>query len=113
MWLKNGEYVDELPENVLVRPEMYIGAKSVAGWNYVGSVDVSDGSTYKVFDLDEWLNKRLATLMFTAFVSMDDVNPSAETEFPQGVVTEFSVDPNVGSISGDGSLWNPDITLIE
>lgn len=113
VWLKNGEYVDELPENVLVRPEMYIGAKSVAGWNYVGSVDVSDGSTYKVFDLDEWLNKRLATLMFTAFVSMDDVNPSAETEFPQGVVTEFSVDPNVGSIIGDGSLWNPDITLIE
>lgn len=112
VWLRNGKYVEELPKDVLTQPEIYIGAKSVAGWDYVGSVDVSDGSTYKVFDLVKWLDKRLATLMFTAFVSMDSVNPSDGTDFPQGVVTEFSADPNVGSVSGDSSLWNPDITLI-
>lgn len=113
VWLRNGKYVEELPKDVLTQPEIYIGAKSVAGWDYVGSVDVSDGSTYKVFDLVKWLDKRFATLMFTAFVSMDGVNPSDETDFPQGVVTEFYADPNVGSVSGDSSLWNPDITLIE
>ena len=114
VWLLRGKYVDELPGDVLSQPDIYVGtAKGVGEWEYLGLIDASDGEvTSRVFALTKWLDQRLATIMLTAYVSMDQVNPSSEMTLPQGVVTEFYADPNVGEVTGGSSLWKPDITLI-
>ena len=114
VWLLRGKYVDDLPGDVLTQPDIYLGApKGVGEWEYLGSIDASDDEvTSKVFALTKWLDQRLATIMFTAYVSMDQVNPSSEMELPQGVTSEFYADPNIGEVTGGSSLWKPDITLI-
>lgn len=114
VWLARGKYVSELPGDVLTKPDIYIGnPKGVGEWEYLGSIDASDvETTSRLFELAKWLDVRLATIMLTAYVSMDRVNPSNAMVLPQGVATEFYADPNVGAVTGDAYLWKPDITLI-
>lgn len=64
--------------------------------------------TSATFDLSP-LRCRVATLLITAYVSMDDVNPDDDTDSPQGVGT-LAVNPITGAITGSGFI--PDITLI-
>lgn len=114
VWLKRGDYLREMPDNVLRDPDIYIGGETVSGWEWLGSIDaVSAGSeTSKVFELEKPLTDRLATLMFTAFVDMDSVNPGRDMTLPHGVATEFSADVENGSVEGKESLFEPDITLL-
>jgi hypothetical protein len=50
--------------------------------------------------------------MFTAFISLDDLNPSDAMTMPQGVATALDVNSITGAVSGLDSTWKPDITLL-
>lgn len=108
VWLKRGEYVVEVPE--LSDPSFFTADKiSVDGWELVGCVAPTESSvTFKV----DHLSGRVASLLFTAFISLDDLNPSDEMTMPQGVCTAMDVDLISGTVSGISSNWKPDITLI-
>ena len=114
VWLLRGKYLGELPVDVLQNPDIYLGAaKGVGDWEYLDSIDASDTDvTTKTIVLANGLDQRIATILLTAHVSMNRVNPASNTVLPQGVATEFSVDADAESVTGGSSLWKPDITLI-
>ena len=115
VWMKRGEYSLELPDSTLKKADMYIGnGNGVDGWEYLGSIDATLAGSDRTwtFNLSTPLTSRVATIMLTAFVDMDSVNPNSETTMPQGVATGFSVDPVSGETANADTLWAPDITLL-
>lgn len=108
VWLKRGEYVGEVPE--LSDPSFFTAdKKSIGGWELVGRVDPSDSAA--TFHVDP-ISGHVASLLFTAFISLDDLNPSDKMTMPQGVCTAMDVDLISGTVSGISGNWKPDITLI-
>lgn len=105
VWLKRGEYMDNYPD--LSSPDLW-QSDAADGWEHVGTIDATTVDTSATFDVDP-LRCRVATLLITAYVSMDDVNPDDDTDSPQGVGT-LAVNPITGAITGGGFI--PDITLI-
>ena len=108
-WLKRGVALEEYP--AIKDPAIFDASKSsVDGWELVGTVSAVGTST-ATFELARALDGRVATLMFTAYLNLDALNPSSEMTLPQGV--------GIANINGvDGTTenlytgWKPDITLI-
>lgn len=108
-WLKRGAALEEYP--AIKDPAIFDASKSsVDGWELVGTVSAVGTST-ATFELARALDGRVATLMFTAYLNLDALNPSSEMTLPQGV--------GIANINGvDGTTenlytgWKPDITLI-
>ena len=108
VWIRRGVYVDQYPE--ITDPRIYTAeAKSVDGWQLVGVIDAA-GSTSATFDIDP-ITDDVVSLMFTAFVNLDGLNPSANMTLPQGIGTA-NIDGVNTSVSGLTSGWKPDITLL-
>lgn len=108
VWLKRGEYISEVPQ--IADPSIYVGDKNaVSDWELLGLIS-SDG-TSAVFDIEP-LTGFFATLYFTAYISLDELDLSGETVNPQGVCTEIDIDPNTGAVSGADETWKPSITLL-
>lgn len=107
VWIKRGEYIDEMPR--LSDVALYDASKSaVSGWELVGTIDASATSaTFTVAPL----TGRCATLMFTAWISLDEENPASGMELPQGVGTA-NINRIGGEIENLDSGWRPDITLL-
>lgn len=108
VWLKRESYVTETPE--ITDASIYLGnIMNVAGWELIGQINSDQTSARFKFDR---LTGRTATLMFTAFISLDSLNPSDAMTMPQGVATALDVDPITGAVAGLDTTWKPDITLI-
>lgn len=113
VWLKRNAWVSDLPNDVLNNPRIYdASANDVGGWELVGTIDASGGTTSETFDLSSPLDGYVASVLITAFVNLDLLNPSNAMIMPQGVATGFSVDTIDRTVTGLGGLWKPDITLI-
>lgn len=110
VWLLRGEYLRAYPTSY---PKgLFTGeAKSVAGWELVGTVEPTGGSAGSAtLDVDP-IENDVATLMFVAFVGQDAVNPSADMTLPRGVGS-LNVNAVAGTATGLDGGFRPDITLI-
>ena len=113
VWLKRGTFVQGYPESVLSNPAIYDATqKNVDGYELVGTIDATQAEKTATFDLVNPIDGYFATILLTAFISLDDLNPSNAMNFPQGVATEMDVNADGSSMSGKGTGWKPDITLI-
>ena len=110
VWLRRGEYLRAYPTSY---PKgLFTGeAKSVAGWELVGTVEPTGGSAGSAtLDVDP-IEDDVATLMFVAFVGQDDINPSADMTLPRGVGS-LNINAVAGTATGLDGGFRPDITLI-
>lgn len=110
VWLLRGEYLRAYPTSY---PKgLFTGeAKSVAGWELVGTVEPTGGSAGSAtLDVDP-IEDDVATLMFVAFVGQDDFNPSSDMTLPRGVGS-LNVNAVAGTATGLDGGFRPDITLI-
>lgn len=106
VWAKD-EFVEEYP--IIDDPSIYDASNSeVAGWRLVGVINASGEADA---ELPISLSGRVATLMLTAYVSMDNVNPSTDMELPVGV-GDVNVDSVNGVENGLDTGWRPSITLL-
>lgn len=105
VWLLRGQALTDIPQlSELERTD----ADVVGDWRRVGVVDVSGDDQTATITVDP-LDCRVATIVLTARVSMDAVNPDDDTDATFGVGT-LAVNPITGAITGSGFI--PDITLI-
>lgn len=112
VWIKRGAVVSEYPTETLRKHEVYDAtSKEVDGWELVGTIDVGS-ETSASFDLASPLDGFHASILLTAFVSMDRLNPSATQVMPQGVSTEFDTDAITHEYDNDDMLLVPEITLV-
>lgn len=108
VWIKD-DYVSEVPD--VKSPAYFDGsAKTVDGWTLLGRIDVTSQTRTATFDLGA-LKGYVASLLFTAYVSLDDLNPSDTMTLPRGVGT-IDVDPESGNVTDSDTGFRPDITLI-
>ena len=108
VWLKRDSYVSEMPD--LSDASFYLADRpAIDGWELLGKID--SGETSSSFAL-EALAGYCASLLFTAYISLDDLNPSDAMTMPQGVVTALDVNSITGDVTGLDTTWKPDITLI-
>lgn len=119
VWLKRGTHVKDYPADLLRRPEIYDASlDTVDGWELLGTVDANLASNQVTLPLGDPLGGYVATLMFTAFISLDDFNPdsglipSGSTSKAYGVATGIHVAPDGSSMSGHVTGWYPTIRLI-
>lgn len=105
VWMKN-QYVEECPD--ISDSAIYDASRQeVDGWKLLGTVSPADLSAVLPV---EFVGK-VATLMFTAWVNLDDVNPATGMTFPKGV-GNIDVDGVNGTVTGAGSGWRPDVALV-
>lgn len=106
VWLRRGSYETGADEAVVKNPHVYLGdQREVSGYELIGVIDADGSDRSAVFDIGR-LDCLNATIMLSAFVSMDRVNPgSSDDTIAAGVGTL----KDVNRIEGG---WMPDITLI-
>lgn len=113
VWLKRGTFVQGYPESVLSNPAIYDATQNnVEGYELVGTIDATKAEKTETFDLVNPIDGYVATILLTAFISLDDLNPSNVMNLPQGVATEMDVNADGSLMYGKGTGWKPDITLI-
>lgn len=110
VWLRRGEYLRAYPTSY--QKGLFTGeAKSVAGWELVGTVEPTGGAAGSAtLDVDP-IEDDVATLMFVAFVGQDDLNPASDMTLPRGI-GNVKINSVSGEVSGLDSGFRPDITLI-
>ena len=113
VWLRAGHWQNAYPQ-VLESDIPYDTFKAEHdGWLLLGSVDamLSGSNRTASFDLAGLIgSEKIASLMLTAYVSTDGINPGANTEWPVGAATE--VDVVDGDIVNADKAWLPNVTLI-
>ena len=108
VWLKRDSFIEEMPE--LSDKSYYLADKTlVDGWEHIGTIDGGESSSLLNIKV---LTGYCATLLFTAFISMDDVNPPDGVLQAHGVAPQLDVDAITGAIEGLDKTWKPNITLI-
>ena len=113
VWLKRGAFVTDYPGDVIKNPALYDAtAENVEGYELLGTIDATQAQKTATFALEDPLGGYVATILLTAFISLDDLNPESGMTLPRGVATSFDVNPDGSSMSGKGSGWKPDITLL-
>lgn len=111
VWLARGKYLTSYPTSY--PKELFTGeAKSVAGWELVGTVEPTGGAAgTATLDVKPIMND-VATLLFVAYIGQDDLNPSDVMTLPRGIGT-LDVDLVAGVKTGlDGGFF-PDVTLLD
>lgn len=107
IWLQCDSYIDD-PDTG--DPSFYLADKNmVNGWKFIGQINSDDTSAF--FTIDTF-SGRCASLLFTAYISLDDLNPSDEMIATQGVATSMDVNSITSEVAGLDTTWKPDITLI-
>ena len=108
VWLKRDVYVSDMPDDS--NPSFYIAdKKEIDGWELLGCIDSNETSA--LFTLNTHLN-RCASLLFTAYISLDSLNSGDEMTTPQGICTSMDINSITNDVSGLDTTWKPDITLI-
>ena len=110
VWLARGVLLG-YEDSVLSSPALYeASAAQVGQYGLVASIDATEASKTAMIDIAP-LTHGLATLLFSAYVSMDAVNPSSEDDAAYGAGS-LDDDWISGDLAGLGTAWIPDITLI-
>ena len=113
VWLGRGAFVSDYPEQTLRNPAVYdASVQNVDGYELLGTIDATQASKTATFSLADPLGGYVATILLTAFISLDDLNPASGMTLPQGVATDMNVNSSAGTASGMGTGWKPDITLL-
>ena len=86
------------------------GKGSASGLEYVGELDPTGETTSATLAFARPLDEEVATLIVTASVSMDAVNPSESPTLPMGVST-LLVNMADASVENASTAFMPDITL--
>lgn len=111
VWLKRGAYITEYPADALKNPALYDATvKDAEGYELLGTIDAQQASRTASFTLEDPLGGYVATILLTAFISLDNLNPSSGMTLPQGVSTAMNVKDTTAE--GMSTGWKPDITLI-
>ena len=110
VWLARGAYKTTYPTRY--PKALFTGAAAtVDGWTLVGTLAPTDGvagsATLDVAPITD----DVATLLITAYIDQDDVNPSADLTLPRGVGA-LDVDAVAGTTSGLDGGFVPDVTLL-
>lgn len=82
VWLARDQFLTNHPE-YLGQKEISTGG-TVRGCELVGQIDLSIASKYQLFNIHD-LESNVATIIISAFVDMDNINPSSGVTLPQGV----------------------------
>lgn len=110
VWLARGTLLG-YDDSVLSSPALYeASAAQVGQYGLVASIDATEASKTATIDIAP-LTHGLATLILSAYVSMDAVNPSAETDTAYGAGW-LDDDWISGELRGLDTAWTPDITLL-
>lgn len=110
VWLAQGSLLG-YEDSVLSSPALYeASAAQVGQYRLVASIDATLASKTATIDIAP-LTHGLATLLFTAYIGMDTVNPSSEDDAVYGAGS-LDDDWISGDLAGLGTAWAPDITLI-
>ena len=108
VWLMRNSY-NLAPESIVAYDIWDNG--TAKGVEYVGEIDPTLVTSTATLNLSRPLTGGYATLIVTAFVSMDEVNPSESPSFPQGAST-LEVNMADGSVVNGDTAFLPDITLL-
>jgi hypothetical protein len=104
VWVKEG-FIEDYTD--IADPAIYdASASEVGGWKLVGVIDVAGGNEAE-FPIS--ISGQTATLMFTAYVPMDEVPMESNQVTGVGRIDINSVN---GEIENVHTGWKPDITLI-
>ena len=77
VWIKRDSYLTQYPEATLKNPRIYdASADTVDGFELVGVIDATASARTATLPLKNPLDGYVATILLTAFWSMDDINPS-------------------------------------
>lgn len=107
VWLMRDAY-NLSPE--AIRTSALWGSGASQGAEYVGEIDPNQNGTTATLPLSRPLSGGYATLILTAYIPMDEVNPSQSPTFPQGAST-LEVNMADASIVNGDTAFLPDITL--
>ena len=106
VWLKRDSYLTDIGEDVVKDGRLYTAdGGPVSGFELIGRVDAASADRSVVLKVAPLMCKN-ATILLSAFVSMDCVNPGANDE---------TITAGVGEIDGANEVaggWMPDVTLI-
>ena len=109
VWLKRGAFEEAAPENL--EAGFFTGAAATGGFEFVGEIALTDKTAGEAtFDISP-ITDDVATLMFVAFVSQDDFNPSDGMTLPRGVGTLYA-NEITGETSGLDGGFTPDVALL-
>lgn len=110
VWLARGAYRTTYPTSY--PKALFTGAAAnVDGWTLVGTLAPMDGVAGSATIDVTPITDDVATLLITAYIGQDDVNPSADMTLPRGVGA-LDVDAVAGTATGLDGGFRPDITLI-
>lgn len=107
VWLIRNSY-NVAPQGIL-KADIW-GNGSANGLEYVGEIDPTGAGTTATLPLSRPLAGGYATLIVTAYIGMDDVNPSNSPTLPAGAST-LEVNMADASIVNGDTAFMPDITL--
>ena len=108
VWIARDQFLTQHPD-YLGRKEISTGG-TVRGCELVGQIDLSIGSKYQLFNIHD-LESNVATLIITAFIDMDDINPSSGVTLPRGV-GQIALNMQTLELTGTNTCFLPDIYLL-
>ena len=107
VWLARGKYT--VAPSELAYHGVW-GSGPAAGLEYVGEIDPTGAATTATLAFGRPLDDEVATLVVTASVSIDQVNPSTSPVLPIGAST-LTVNMADASLENADTAFLPDITL--
>lgn len=107
VWLARGKYT--VAPSELAYHGVW-GSGPAAGLEYVGEIDPTGAATTATLAFGRPLDDEVATLVVTASVSIDPVNPSTSPVLPIGA-SSLTVNMADASLENADSAFLPDITL--
>ena len=108
MWLARDQFITNHPD-FLGKKEISTGG-TVRGCELVGQIDLSRSSKNQLFNIHD-LESNVATIIISAFVDMDEINPSSGVTLPQGVGS-ISLNMQTQELGGTSTCFLPDIYLL-
>lgn len=108
VWLVRGQFIVKAPDYLGKFPISTGG--TVPGCELVGQIDPTSATKVATFNIQD-LSSPTATIILTAFIDMDAINPSASMTFPKGVGS-LSLDMSSMELSGTETCFIPDIYLL-
>lgn len=113
VWIKRGDFGESYESNVVKNHVIYDATSgSAGGYELVGTIEANSPSRTATLEFKTPITGEVATILLSAFVSMDRVNPSSAMSLPVGVAPNQYVDGINKRIVGVETGWKPDITLL-
>ena len=108
VWLARDQFITNHP-SYLGKTEISTGG-TVRGCELVGEIDLSINAKQQSFNIHD-LESRVATIIISAFVDMDSINPSSSPTMPVGI-GNIALNMRTMELTGTDTCFVPDIYLI-